>query len=66
VGLTEAEAVAKYGEESIESYIASFSPLEWSITDQHSALSCFAKVVVLKDQNNKVRVCIFVNICVGA
>mmetsp|Transcript_55540 Transcript_55540/g.109643 ORF Transcript_55540/g.109643 Transcript_55540/m.109643 type:complete len:597 (-) Transcript_55540:367-2157(-) len=54
VGLTEKEAIEQFGESVIESYIASFSPLEWSITEQHSDLSCFAKVVVHKELNNKV------------
>jgi hypothetical protein len=58
VGLTEREAIEVHGEAAIESYISSFSPLEWSITEQHTDLSCFAKVVVLKEQNNKV--CAFV------
>ena len=54
MGLTEKEAIEQFGESAIESYIASFSPLEWSITEQHSDLSCFAKVVVHKELNNKV------------
>jgi hypothetical protein len=55
VGLTEAEAIAQHGEGAIESYVSSFSPLEWSITDRHAELSSFAKVLVHKEQNNKVR-----------
>jgi hypothetical protein len=54
VGLTEAEAIAQHGEGAIESYVSSFSPLEWSITDRHAELSSFAKVLVHKEQNNKV------------
>lgn len=54
VGLTEKEAIEKHGEAAIECYVSSFSPLEWSLTERHSDLSCFAKIVVLKEQNNKV------------
>lgn len=54
VGLTEKEAAEVHGEDAIDCFIASFSPLEWSITDNHTDLSCFAKIVVLKEQNNKV------------
>lgn len=54
VGLTEKEAITRHGESAIESYIASFSPLEWSLTENHTELSSFAKVVVHKELNNKV------------
>mmetsp|Transcript_7691 Transcript_7691/g.12776 ORF Transcript_7691/g.12776 Transcript_7691/m.12776 type:complete len:610 (+) Transcript_7691:75-1904(+) len=54
VGLTEAEAKEKYGEASVESYITSFSPLEWSLTENHADVSCFCKIVVNKDEKNKV------------
>lgn len=57
MGLTEKEAIERHGEAAIESYVASFSPLEWSITDRHAELSSFAKVVVHKEQNNKVWFC---------
>jgi pyruvate/2-oxoglutarate dehydrogenase complex dihydrolipoamide dehydrogenase (E3) component len=62
VGLTEKEAIEVHGEAAVESYISSFSPLEWSITEQHTDLSCFAKVVVLKEQNNKVCAFAIVNL----
>jgi thioredoxin reductase (NADPH) len=54
VGLTEDEAIAEYGEENIDSYLSTFSPLEWSITDNHHDLSGFAKVVVHTGLRDKV------------
>ena len=60
MGLTEREAHEVYGEAAVESYVSSFSPLEWSLTERDSDLSCFAKIVVLKEQNSKVGV----HICV--
>jgi thioredoxin reductase (NADPH) len=48
VGLSEEEAISKYGEESIDCYISSFQPLEWSVP--HVAEFCIAKIVVnIKD-----------------
>lgn len=55
VGYTEKEAQEKFGEAAIECYVSSFSPLEWALTERHSDLSCFAKIVVHKEKNNKVR-----------
>ena len=54
VGYTEVEAEEKFGKDAIECYVASFSPLEWSITEHHADVSCFAKIVVHKEENNKV------------
>jgi len=54
VGLSEAEAHAKFGADTIESYVSVFSPLEWNLTNNHSELSCYAKIVVHKQQKNKV------------
>jgi len=55
VGLTEAEAIELHGADNVECYISSFAPLEWSITERHSEVSSYGKIVVLKHQNNKVR-----------
>ena len=54
VGLSEVEAVAKYGEPAIECYVSVFTPLEWNLTNNHSELSCYAKIVVNKSDKNKV------------
>jgi hypothetical protein len=44
VGLTEEAAIATYGEDAIDSYISSFSPLEWSLIEKAEDVSCYAKV----------------------
>lgn len=54
IGLSEEEAIEAIGADSVESYITSFAPLEWAITDNHHEVSSFAKVVVNKKLNNKV------------
>jgi thioredoxin reductase (NADPH) len=54
VGLTEEEAIALYGCDSVDAYVSNFAPLEWAITDNHHDLTCFAKIVVNTKQNNKV------------
>jgi len=54
VGLTEKEAIEVHGEEDIECYISSFAPLEWSITERHSEVNCYGKIVVKKSENNRV------------
>ncbi len=54
VGLTEDEAIALYGCDSVDAFVSNFAPLEWAITDNHHDLNCFAKIVVNTKQNNKV------------
>lgn len=54
VGLTEKEAQEMYGEDAIDSYISGFTPLEWTITENHTDLSAYAKVVVNKQENERV------------
>lgn len=54
VGLTEEEAIAKYGEASVDCYMSSFQPLEWSIIQAFADLRCISKVVVDKTANDKV------------
>jgi thioredoxin reductase (NADPH) len=54
VGLSEDEANQQYGADNIDCYVSAFAPLEWSITNNHTELSCFAKIVVLASQKNRV------------
>lgn len=54
VGLSEEEAIEKFGAENIECYVSQFQPLEWQISDNHHDLFSFAKIVVRKDQDNKI------------
>jgi len=52
-GLSEEEAIAKYGEEDIEVYHQNFQPLEWTVAHRPEN-SCYCKVLCLKSQNMKV------------
>jgi len=54
VGLTEEEAIATYGESNIESYVSTFSPLEWQIVNEKNDRSCYAKIITLKTEDDKV------------
>ena len=54
VGLTEEEAIAQFGEESVDCFVSSFQPLEWSIVQEFADLRCLAKVVVDITANDKV------------
>lgn len=54
IGLSEEEAIEIYGENSVESFLTSFTPLEWSITENYNEVTGYAKIVVLKDQRNLV------------
>jgi thioredoxin reductase (NADPH) len=46
VGLSEDDAIAKYGEASIDVYHREFLPLEWSMTPSRGHFMAFTKVVV--------------------
>lgn len=51
VGLSEEEAVAKYGADSVDSYVSAFQPLEWSVCHKDEIFS-FSKIVVnIRDQD---------------
>ena len=54
VGLSEEEAIAKYGEGNVESYLSKFQPLEWSLIHEYADLRCIAKVIVDTSNNEKV------------
>lgn len=54
VGLSEDDAIAKYGQENIEVYHREFVPLEWSLSMGRSHHSCFAKVIVDKTADEAV------------
>lgn len=54
VGLSEDEAIAKYGEANVDTYLSSFQPLEWSIVQDYGELSCLAKVIVDKSDDERV------------
>ena len=54
VGLSEDDAVAKYGEDGIEVYHSEFIPLEWSMSMSRGHHAAYAKVIVDKSPQEKV------------
>lgn len=54
VGISEDDAIEKYGQNGIEVYHREFLPLEWSMTMSRSHHSAFAKVIVDKTPRQNV------------
>eukprot|EP00339_Tiarina_fusa_P022079 CAMPEP_0117052568 /NCGR_PEP_ID=MMETSP0472-20121206/36337_1 /TAXON_ID=693140 ORGANISM="Tiarina fusus, Strain LIS" /NCGR_SAMPLE_ID=MMETSP0472 /ASSEMBLY_ACC=CAM_ASM_000603 /LENGTH=624 /DNA_ID=CAMNT_0004767245 /DNA_START=29 /DNA_END=1903 /DNA_ORIENTATION=+ len=54
VGLSEDDAIAKYGQDGVEVYHREFLPLEWSLSSVRQNSNAFTKVVVEKSQEEKV------------
>jgi thioredoxin reductase (NADPH) len=54
VGLSEDDAIAKYGPDGIEVYHREFLPLEWSISQSRHDSNAFAKIVVEKTPKEKI------------
>jgi len=54
IGLSEETAIERYGEENIEVFHSSFSPLEWAVVERRPENACYAKLVVHKADNNRV------------
>lgn len=52
-GLSEEEAIEKFGEEDLEVYHQNFWPLEWTVAHRPEN-SCYCKVLCVKSQNMKV------------
>eukprot|EP01035_Chromulina_nebulosa_P020790 gene20790-26950_t len=54
VGYNEEEAIDFYGKDVIDSYISTFQPLEWSITNKINLTNynCYTKIVVKKEFNS--------------
>jgi len=52
-GLSEEEAVARYGAEGVEVYHSSFTPLEWTVAHR-PANKCYVKLIVNKADGNRV------------
>lgn len=65
VGLSEDNAIEKYGAENIEVYHRTFVPLEWSISQGRANSNAFTKVIVDKmpEANVSVRNCCCVFCC---
>jgi len=53
VGLSEDDAIEKYGEDGIEVYHREFLPLEWSLSQMRQNSNCFTKIVVEKKSGNE-------------
>lgn len=53
IGLSEEDAIAKYGEENIEVYHGLFKPLEWTIPHREDN-ACYAKLVCVLSENERV------------
>lgn len=54
IGLSEEDAISKYGENNIEVYHSSFTPLEWSLSNGRAENSCYAKLICDKNDNERV------------
>jgi len=52
-GLSEEDAIAKYGEGDVEVYHQSFWPLEWTVAHRPEN-SCYCKLICVKSENEKV------------
>eukprot|EP00743_Colponemidia_sp_Colp-15_P001134 GILK01001246.1.p1 GENE.GILK01001246.1~~GILK01001246.1.p1 ORF type:complete len:544 (-),score=53.31 GILK01001246.1:1104-2597(-) len=48
VGLSEEEAVARYGEDRIEVYHSHFKPLEWQLNHDRADNACYTKLICLR------------------
>lgn len=54
VGLSEDDAIARFGQDAIEVYHREFEPLEWSLSQNRHESSGFTKVIVDKSKNENV------------
>ncbi|XP_078597168.1 thioredoxin reductase 1, cytoplasmic-like [Branchiostoma floridae x Branchiostoma japonicum] len=52
-GLSEEDAIAKYGEDNIEVYHSNFQPLEWTVPG-HDVNDCYAKILCNRQDNERV------------
>ncbi|XP_067931180.1 thioredoxin reductase 1, cytoplasmic-like [Watersipora subatra] len=53
IGLSEEEALAKYGAEDLEVYHSHFTPLEWTVPHREEN-ACYAKLICVKSLKEKV------------
>ena len=54
VGLSEDDAIEKYGPDGIEVYIREFVPLEWTISHSRTSPNAYTKVICDKTANENV------------
>ena len=50
IGLSEEDAIAKYGEDNIEVYHTNYTPLEYTVA-KRDASECYVKLVCNKSEN---------------
>lgn len=53
VGLSEEDAIARYGPDDIQVYHSNFTPLEWTVPHREDN-ACYAKLICVTSQNEKV------------
>ena len=54
VGLSEEDAIKRYGEQNIEVYHSSYNPLEYALSKRDDSV-CYCKVICLR--NEEVSIC---------
>ena len=52
-GLSEEDAIEKYGNHNIEVYHQNFGPLEWTVA-QHDSNTCYLKVLCLISEKERI------------
>ncbi|KAL3852967.1 hypothetical protein ACJMK2_016572 [Sinanodonta woodiana] len=53
IGLSEEDAILKYGESNLEVYHSNFTPLEWTVPHREENV-CYAKLICVISENEKV------------
>lgn len=53
-GLSEEDALLRFGESNIEVFHSSFTPLEWTVCEHRPQNQCYAKMIVHKADNDRV------------
>lgn len=53
-GLSEEDAIARFGAANIEVYHSNYTPLEWTIVDARPQNRCYAKLVVNKADSERI------------
>ena len=48
--MNEKQAIDKYGEDKVDTYHGVFKPLEWNLTFERGSDSCYAKIVILREE----------------
>ena len=54
VGLSEEDAIARFGNADVEVFHSFFTPLEWSVVEARPQGKCYAKLIVHKSDSNRI------------